>query len=123
MAPMLTSAERVLQKRAEESAEVLSRRRSEMAAELDSLLDSLTAKVGDVRRAIAATADSGADAASRKLQLALEKGRKGVHQLEEKWDGLDTRQKAGVIAGLVAALAAAVATPTIVRKVRESRHH
>lgn len=123
MANLLTRTERKLKNSAKETGEALAHRRAELSSELDELLGTLTNKVTDVRRAIADAADEGAEAASHGLEVAMRKGRKGVRQLESKWNSMDTRQKAGVVAGLVAVLAAAAATPTIVRKVREARNH
>jgi hypothetical protein len=101
-----------------ESEAVLAKRRAKVSAELDGLLGTLSGKISDVRDSIASAADEGAAMASRGLDQALAKSRRGVRQLEKRWRKMDTKQKATVVGGVLAALAAAAATPAIVRKVR-----
>jgi hypothetical protein len=97
---------------------VVARSRARVDRELKGLLSTLDGKISDVRRGIASAADDGAALASRGLDQAITKSRRGVKKLEKKWKRMDTAQKAGVIGGLLAALAAAAATPALIRKAR-----
>jgi hypothetical protein len=121
MARTTTAASRVqgaVRKATAKSEKELAKRRARLEKELDSFATVLAGKVSDVRAAIATAADEGAAAATRGLDAAIQKSRKGVRQLEKRWKKMDTRQKAGVVGGLLAAIAAAAAAPALIRKAR-----
>ena len=92
-----------------------------VAAEVDTLLGTLADKVGDVRGTISSLSDEGAAAARRSLDAVVKETRKGVKQLDKKWQKMSTQQKVAVVGGLLAVLAAAAATPTVVKKIRSKR--
>lgn len=88
--------------------------------EAEQLLGSLAEKVSEVRGTVAAMAAQGASETSKALAVAVKKSKKGIAQLEKKWQSMDTKQKVVVVGGLLAVLAAAAA-PVIVRKVRAKK--
>lgn len=97
----------------------LSRSREAASEELDGLLSSLSEKVADVRSALAAAAQDGAESVSDGVDSLVKQTRKGVRNLDKRWQKLDRKQKVAIAGGLLAVLAAAAAAPTIVRKTKE----
>lgn len=95
--------------------------RAAAAEELDGLLGSLSDKVADVRTALAGAAADGAEAVGDGVDSLVKNTRKGIRNLDKRWQKMDRKQKVAVAGGLLAVLAAAVAAPAVVRKVRASR--
>jgi len=98
----------------------LARSRHAANEELDGLLSSLSEKVADVRTALAAAAEDGAETVAEGVDSLVEKTRKGVRDLDKRWQKMDRKQKVAVVGGLLAVLAAAAAAPKLVRKAKEA---
>jgi hypothetical protein len=101
-----------------ESHAIVRKSGAALSAEVDNLLGTLADKVADARGAISTLSEDSAAAASQALDKVVKSTKKGVKQLDKKWQKMDTKQKVAVVGGLLAVLAAAAATPTIVKKVK-----
>ena len=101
-----------------ESQAVVRKSGAALSAEVDNLLGTLADKVADARGAISTLSEESAAAASQALDKVVKNTKKGVKQLDKKWQKMDTKQKVAVVGGLLAVLAAAAATPAIVKKVK-----
>ena len=99
----------------------LSRSKAAATEELDELLCSLSEKVTDVRSALATAATDGAESIGDGVDSLVKSTRKGIKDLDKRWQKMDKKQKVAVAGGLLTVLAAAVAAPAVVRKVRASR--
>jgi hypothetical protein len=118
MATTRTKISRTANRAVRKADAKVEKQREKLGEALDGLTSSLLGKVDDVRRAVTAKADDGAESARKALDLAMRQSRKGVRQLEKRWKKMETKEKAVVVGGLAAALAAAAAAPTLIRKVR-----
>jgi hypothetical protein len=111
-----------LRKKADKStaavAERVTKARGKLGDETDRLVASLSDKVSDARVALSDWAEDGADAARASLAQAVKKSKRGIRNLDRKWQKMSTGQKAAVIGGLLAVLAAAAATPKVIKKVK-----
>lgn len=96
------------------------RSRDAASEELDGLLSSLSEKVADVRTALAAAAEEGAETVTDGVDSLVQQTRKGVRNLDKRWQKMDRKQKVAVVGGLLAVLAAAAAAPRLVRKAKEA---
>lgn len=101
-----------------ESHAIVRKSGAALSSEVDSLLGTLADKVADARGAISTLSEESAAAASQALDKVVKSTKKGVKQLDKKWQKMDTKQKVAVVGGLLAVLAAAAATPAIVKKVK-----
>jgi hypothetical protein len=101
------------------AAERLKESGEAMRVELDELLSSLSEKVSDMRSSLATATEEGADAGGNGARKLVKQTRKGIQDLDRRWNKLDGKQKLAIAGGLLAVLAAAAATPTVVRKIRE----
>lgn len=98
----------------------LARSGAAASEELDGLLSSLSEKVADVRSALAAAAEDGSETVTEGVDSLVKQTRKGVRNLDKRWQKMDRKQKVAVVGGLLAVLAAAAAAPTLVRKAKEN---